>query len=353
MHAVGPAALEGVIPLPCAGRLDLATVLWAFAAGCDGLLLLACPPDECRHRCQRGDCDASGAAVVARARDVLGSVGLSPRRVVRRTVRNVEDIATVTKEFTGDIERLGRWKVEHLPPPSPDPEPMLVDRCLRLLAHVQAVSGSARAAPRCDGGDVLWPGCLDLRMDLAGAADLVGTAGRHRGRLGLRDASIGPRCCGRPLLVAGEIDAFAVLARANAEVIRASGAERVVTACPHCAETLNTSYAEVGARIDVPVIDIPGLAAERVARERWPATLDEPGPATMPEGPALRRMVTSWMEQAARSGASAVVLASPHVAAVARAVVAQGSWQTGPAIPILDLGTELIELTGREVVDGR
>lgn len=50
------------------------------------------------------------------------------------------------------------------------------------------------------------------------------------------------RCCGHDLLWAGDRANFLRLAELNAEAIRASGAEEIITACPECYTTLSRDY---------------------------------------------------------------------------------------------------------------
>lgn len=37
------------ISVPCSGKVDLLYLVKAFETGADGVVLLACPPDRCRH----------------------------------------------------------------------------------------------------------------------------------------------------------------------------------------------------------------------------------------------------------------------------------------------------------------
>lgn len=66
-----------VLRLPCAGKLDVLHLLSAIENGASGVLVLACPLDSCQ--------DISGnlraAKRVARAQDILASIGLEKQRI--------------------------------------------------------------------------------------------------------------------------------------------------------------------------------------------------------------------------------------------------------------------------------
>jgi coenzyme F420-reducing hydrogenase delta subunit len=383
VHATGASAGGELIPLPCGGRIDLATLIWPFALGGDGVMLLACPPDECRHRCQEADCDASGAEAISRARGVLSRLGLSPKRIARRSVAPGDDLGELIREQEKALAPLGNWATIELPSPAPEAEPLAVDRALRLLAHVQTALGPVGQGPKIDGGDLLWPGCGDLRLELAGAGGSPGASAELWRRGGGAVRADRPRCCGLPLAKAHELDAFSKLAQANVALIESSGAERVITACAACAETMNVLYPELGLELSLPVLDQGTWALETLALDQAASPvalvvpqrkdtplqtvvdrltaspsvilLEEPWSGETPEGPALRRAVVALTRDAARAGATNLIWLRPHLASTARTVLDLGGWQTGPELPIMDLNNALLELTrsqGTEVHHG-
>ncbi|TNJ38689.1 4Fe-4S dicluster domain-containing protein [Chlorobaculum thiosulfatiphilum] len=59
------------------------------------------------------------------------------------------------------------------------------------------------------------------------------------------------RCCGEPARKLGNEYLYRMVAESNIAAIRASGARRIVTACPHCFNTLARDYRELG--FDLPV----------------------------------------------------------------------------------------------------
>ncbi len=71
------------------------------------------------------------------------------------------------------------------------------------------------------------------------------------------------RCCGHDLLWEGDEAGFRALAALNTEMIRASGARRVVTACPECARALRLDYPAHGFDLGVEVLHLAELLAEQ------------------------------------------------------------------------------------------
>lgn len=69
------------------------------------------------------------------------------------------------------------------------------------------------------------------------------------------------RCCGHDLLWEGNVDSFRALAELNADLIRQSGAKRIVTACPECARSLKVDYPAHSIKLDVEVLHLAELLA--------------------------------------------------------------------------------------------
>ncbi|MCU0580548.1 MAG: hydrogenase iron-sulfur subunit, partial [Desulfobacterota bacterium] len=76
VQAWGPGTVA-FIGLPCAGKLDTDSLLKALAAGADGVLVLACPEENCRA--QHGNTYARRR--LDEARDYLQEAGLDPGRL--------------------------------------------------------------------------------------------------------------------------------------------------------------------------------------------------------------------------------------------------------------------------------
>lgn len=93
----------------------------------------------------------------------------------------------------------------------------------------------------------------------------------------------GERCCGHDLLWEGDEETFRRLAAQNRELIRASGAQRIVTACPECARTLKLDYPAFGYDPGVEVLHISQWLAQALAAGRlnlvgqgWKVTYQDP-----------------------------------------------------------------------------
>ncbi|MGH2733296.1 MAG: (Fe-S)-binding protein [Actinomycetota bacterium] len=115
-----------------------------------------------------------------------------------------------------------------------------------LEAPLLGRDGSAR-----DYEVLYWVGC-------AGAFDhrnqrVVRAFARLMQRAGLSFAILGPseRCSGDPARRLGHEYLFQLLAKANIETLDAAGATKIVTACPHCFNTLANEYPQLGGRYEV------------------------------------------------------------------------------------------------------
>ncbi len=69
------------------------------------------------------------------------------------------------------------------------------------------------------------------------------------------------RCCGHDFLWEGDVERFLQLARLNAEMIRATGVKRIVSACPECVRALKMDYPAYGIRLGVEVLHLAELVA--------------------------------------------------------------------------------------------
>jgi len=61
------------------------------------------------------------------------------------------------------------------------------------------------------------------------------------------------------LIWEGDLDGFRKLAQLNAEMIRASGAKRIVSSCPECVRALKIDYPAHGIRLNVEVVHLSEL----------------------------------------------------------------------------------------------
>ncbi|MHB8868192.1 MAG: (Fe-S)-binding protein, partial [Thermoleophilia bacterium] len=71
-------------------------------------------------------------------------------------------------------------------------------------------------------------------------------------------------CCGEPAKRLGEEGRFQMMAMANMELIRETGASRVVTHCPHCLNVIAHEYRSLG--FEIPVVHHTELLAEIMDR---------------------------------------------------------------------------------------
>ncbi len=90
---------------------------------------------------------------------------------------------------------------------------------------------------------------------------LLTAAGVKVGILGKEE-----KCCGEPVRKIGNEYLYQMLAAENIEQIRATGVRKIVTACPHCFNTLAKDYADLG--LDLPVEHANTLLADLLAEGR-------------------------------------------------------------------------------------
>lgn len=70
-------------------------------------------------------------------------------------------------------------------------------------------------------------------------------------------------CCGHDQLWSGDVETFRKLAERNAQMLRDSGARRVVTACPECARTLRVDYPQHVGELGLEVLHLSELLAHQ------------------------------------------------------------------------------------------
>jgi len=121
-----------------------------------------------------------------------------------------------------------------------------------------------------DGDYFYFVGCLpffevifnDLNVK---ALDIARNALRLLNRAGIAPiVSNGERCCGADLLLAGDEDSFRRLAELNVEVIKASGAKKVVFSCAECYNAFKTDYPAYVGQLPFELTHVTELLAERI-----------------------------------------------------------------------------------------
>jgi heterodisulfide reductase subunit A-like polyferredoxin/coenzyme F420-reducing hydrogenase delta subunit len=90
--------------MPCAGKIDIGYLLRAFALGADGVLVLACHPDNCKS--QQGNEHALWR--VERARVMLAEAGVDPRRLVFKNLapNSPRDFLAAVSQLMANLELL-------------------------------------------------------------------------------------------------------------------------------------------------------------------------------------------------------------------------------------------------------
>lgn len=121
---------------------------------------------------------------------------------------------------------------------------------------------------KCD--TVFFVGCapyFDVMFSHLGVSTLEGV----KGALKLMNQAQVPfnildneRCCGRDLLLQGDREGFAALARANIEEFARRGVRRIVTNCPECRYTIKTEYPRMLGETGIEVLHLTEVIAPLV-----------------------------------------------------------------------------------------
>jgi coenzyme F420-reducing hydrogenase delta subunit len=94
-----------LLPLPCAGRLELLHVLEAIEQGIDGVLIVTCPEEECKQE-KRG---AQHAVLYeAKLESLLGGIGLSDRvSMATATPKRIGEFSRQLGQFADKVRKTG------------------------------------------------------------------------------------------------------------------------------------------------------------------------------------------------------------------------------------------------------
>lgn len=132
-----------------------------------------------------------------------------------------------------------------------------IQSCRDLVQNrIQWVSDDLKISSK---GDVLYfTGCLAYFENLFSAfvnpIEIARSTVKIMNKAGITPVvSPNERCCGHDLLWTGNVETFQKLALLNTEMIKKSGASRIVTSCPECFRTLKVDYADFleGAGIEI------------------------------------------------------------------------------------------------------
>jgi coenzyme F420-reducing hydrogenase delta subunit len=103
-----PGAFPGlkILPLPCAGRLELVHVIEALEQGIDGILIVTCPEEECKQE-KRG---AQHAMLYeAKLSSILGRIGLFGRvSVATATPKRMGEFTRRLGQLSDEVQKKGR-----------------------------------------------------------------------------------------------------------------------------------------------------------------------------------------------------------------------------------------------------
>ena len=118
--------------------------------------------------------------------------------------------------------------------------------------HVLKVNTMAELAAKGEMPEILfWVGCMGSFDDRAKSVTL--SLVKILNHVGVKFAVLGTEesCTGDPARRAGNDFLFQMQAVSNIQVMNAYGIKKVVTACPHCFNTLKNEYPELGGNYEV------------------------------------------------------------------------------------------------------
>jgi len=131
-----------------------------------------------------------------------------------------------------------------------------------------------------DSDTIYFPGCLPYYEEAFANLGIEGieiarAAVKILNHLGIEPILLeNERCCGHDQFWQGDMENFHRLAELNLEMIKESGAKRIITTCPECAYTLKHTYPEEvgnhGLQVMhlVELLDQSGFASERAAEAK-------------------------------------------------------------------------------------
>lgn len=94
-----------VLEVPCSGKVDAIYILKAFEKGADGVMVVACEPEEC---VTIEGCRRLGKRV-QKAKRLLAEAGLEPERIALYNVKSpvIKELGKMVNEFAKEISKLG------------------------------------------------------------------------------------------------------------------------------------------------------------------------------------------------------------------------------------------------------
>ncbi len=123
-----------------------------------------------------------------------------------------------------------------------------------------------------DSETVYFPGCLPYYQETFYGLDFEGleiarSALKILNHLGLEPQVLeNERCCGHDQYWQGDLETFHKLAGLNLDLLKESGAKRVITTCPECAYTLKYTYPEAAGQHNLEILHLVELLGEE---EDW------------------------------------------------------------------------------------
>lgn len=150
-----------------------------------------------------------------------------------------------------------------------------IAEAMTKLKPMQSRTGWVKDTRISDKGDtLLFTGCMvyfDIIFEplgIEGGPNILNNAVRIMNKAGIVPAVMANEvCCGHDQIWSGDRDTFSSLMDANIRAIKETGAKRVVTVCPECANTLKEDYSKMGG-LDIEVLHMAELIEELLTQDK-------------------------------------------------------------------------------------
>lgn len=150
-------------------------------------------------------------------------------------------------------------------------------------------------------------------------------------------------CCGAPLNDLGDRASFEGLAEKNIELLNSTGAERILTLCPHCAAALTNDYFDVG-DLEPEIVSFPRYLAEIMGEGRLKLSAGKPMKVTFHDPCRLGRFLEE--EEESRN----VIASGKGTRLVEMDRKGKSTWCCGSGAWAGEIVPELARFTSRERV---
>ncbi|MFO7618484.1 MAG: FAD-dependent oxidoreductase [Thermoplasmata archaeon] len=237
------------VKVQCTRRLSPAILVEALALGARAVSVMGCEEDECHYL----PGPWMGPDVVGAARDVLGAIGIDPRRVAY-----LDSPDSAERFITGIMGRKSFRSGANLPATRSS-----LGRCLNA-AQVLMAQPDETAEVKANGKALLGYGCMAMSEPTFAAygiqdTDVMASARRLLETAGIEYAMAGMHISGASLKEWGMDGLYREYADGIASTLKKSGADILIIPTPKSYETFK------GMKLGCRIASLPGVLKENLA----------------------------------------------------------------------------------------